>query len=130
MAGDGLDLGRSGKAIAFIYVADRDRALGFYRDVLGLEIVDSDPYGDFLGLPGALLRMTVMADMQPHPHPVLGFNVDDIAATIHALRARGVTFDVFEGMGQDELGVWTSPDGGKIAFFKDADGNALMLSQD
>ena len=37
---------------------------------------------------------------------------------------------IYDGMGQDALGIWTSPDGkSKIAFFNDPDGNALMLNE-
>ncbi len=129
MAIGNIDLGKSGKAVAFVYVSDRERGLGFYRDMLGLAVRDSDPYGDFLDLPGALLRITTIPGFEPHPHPVLGFDVDDIEAAVAALRDRGIVFDIFEGMGQDANGISTSPDGGKLAFFKDADGNALMLSQ-
>src|SRR3954469_9651416 len=129
MANDKLDLAVSGKAVAFVYVTDRDRALAFYRDTLGLHVRDSDFYGDFLDLPGALLRLTTIPGFEPHPHPVLGFDVEDIEADAAALRGRGVAFDIFEGMGQDENGICAMPDGGKLAFFKDPDGNALMLSQ-
>jgi catechol 2,3-dioxygenase-like lactoylglutathione lyase family enzyme len=129
MANDKLDLAHSGKAVAFVYVTDRDRALAFYRDTLGLPLRDSDPYGDFLDLPGSLLRLTTITDFEPHPHPVLGFDVEDIEAVAAALRDRGVPFDIFEGMGQDANGICAMPDGGKLAFFKDSEGNALMLSQ-
>lgn len=116
--------------VAFIYVADRERALAFYRDRLGFELRSSDGYGDFLGLGAGLVRMTVMADHKPHPHPVLGWNVDDIVATVEALRDRGIVFTIYEGMGQDPLGIWTSPDGkAKVAFFTDADGNVLSLAE-
>ena len=121
---------QSGTPVAFLYAGDRERALGFYRDTLGLKLRSSDAFGDFIDLGGALLRMTVMPDHKPHPHPVLGWNVDDIAAAVEALRGRGVAFSMFEGMGQDALGIWTSPDGkSKIAFFADPDGNVLTLSQ-
>ncbi|HVQ08219.1 MAG TPA: VOC family protein [Allosphingosinicella sp.] len=115
--------------VAFVYVADRERALGFYRDTLGLAVRDSDDYGDFIDLGGGLLRMTVMADLKAHPHPVVGWNVDDIEAAAAALRERGIVFTIFEGMDQDAQGIWTAPDGDKIAFFADPDGNVLMLSQ-
>ena len=74
--------------------------------------------------------MTAMPDHKPSPHPVLGWNVDDMNAAATSLRARGVGFTVYEGMGQDDLGIWTSPDGAtKIAWFADPDGNVLSLSQ-
>jgi catechol 2,3-dioxygenase-like lactoylglutathione lyase family enzyme len=115
--------------VAFVYVVDRERALGFYRDTLGLALRDSDDYGDFIDLGGGLLRMTVMADHKAHPHPVVGWNVEDIEAAAADLRGRGIAFTIFEGMDQDAQGIWTAPDGDKIAFFADPDGNVLMLSQ-
>lgn len=125
-----MDIGQSATPVAFLYVSDRDRALDFYRGVLGAALRSSDGFGDFLDLGQALVRMTVMPDHQPHPHPVLGWNVADIAAAAVALRDRGVIFTIHEGMGQDALGIWTSPDGAsKVAFFADPDGNVLMLSQ-
>jgi hypothetical protein len=53
-----------------------------------------------------------------------------VRATSAVLRGRGVTFMTFDGMGQDELGIWTSPDGGaQIAWFNDPDGNNLSIAQ-
>ena len=116
--------------VAYLYVADRDRALGFYRDTLGLTLKSADAFGDFLDLGGGLLRMTVLPDHQPTGHPVVGWSVADIAAAARTLKARGVACAIYEGMGQDELGIWTSPDGkSRVAFFADPDGNVLTLSQ-
>ena len=122
--------GIAGTTVAFVYAADRARAIAFYRDVLGLELRSSDDFGDFLQFGGALLRMTVMPQWQANAHPVLGWNVPDIVATATSLRDRGVKFAIYEGMGQDELGIWTAPDGGaKVAWFTDSEGNVLSLSQ-
>lgn len=116
--------------VAFLYVSERERALGYYRDVLGLALTASDPFGDFLDLGGALVRMTVIPGREPAPHPVLGWNVGDIAAAVADLRGRGIDFIVYEGMGQDEDGIWTAPDGkARVAFFADPDGNVLSLAQ-
>jgi catechol 2,3-dioxygenase-like lactoylglutathione lyase family enzyme len=120
----------SGTPVVFVSVTDRERGLAFYRDVLGCELRGSDAFGDFLQFGAALLRMTAMPDWKAQPHPVLGWNVADIGATVAALRERGVRFTIYEGFGQDELGIWTSPDGGaKVAWFNDPDGNVLSLSQ-
>jgi catechol 2,3-dioxygenase-like lactoylglutathione lyase family enzyme len=122
--------GISGTPVTFVNVADRERGLTFYRDTLGLELRSTDEFGLFLALDGALLRMTALPDYKAGPHPVLGWNVADLAASVRALRDRGVAFTVYPGMGQDELGIWTSPDGqAKVAWFADPDGNVLSLSQ-
>jgi catechol 2,3-dioxygenase-like lactoylglutathione lyase family enzyme len=116
--------------VAFLYVSDRDRALRYYCDTLGFTLRSADEHGDFIDMGHALARMTVMPDHQASQHPVLGWNVSDISASARALRERGVDFTIYEGMGQDELGIWTSPDGNsKVAFFADPDGNVLSLSQ-
>lgn len=116
--------------VAFLYVTDRDRALSFYCGTLGFQVRSSDPFGDFIDLGRGLIRMTAMPDHTASPHPVLGWDVGDIGAAVKSLRDRGVVFNIHEGMGQDELGIWTAPDGrSKVAFFSDPDGNVLTLSQ-
>jgi hypothetical protein len=42
---------------------------------------------------------------------------------------RGIAFERFDGMEQDDDGVWTTPTGDRIAWFKDPDGNTLSLTQ-
>jgi catechol 2,3-dioxygenase-like lactoylglutathione lyase family enzyme len=121
---------QAGSPVAFLYVKDRERALNFYRGKLGFQLRSSDTFGDFIELGTGLARMTVMADYSATPHPVLGWNVADIGTAASALRDRGIVFTIHEGMGQDALGIWTSPDGrSKVAFFSDPDGNVLTLSQ-
>lgn len=122
-----MDL-RSGTPVAFLYVRDRALAIGYYRDRLGLTLKSSDPFGDFIDSGSGLIRMTVMPDHAGGPHPVLGWDVVDVRAAVLALRDRGVVFTIYDGMGQDDLGVWTSPDGTRIAWFADPDGNVLSLS--
>ncbi|MGH8249608.1 MAG: VOC family protein [Steroidobacteraceae bacterium] len=124
-----MNILQSGTPVAFLYVSDRERALNFYRGTLGFELRSSDAFGDFIDLGSGLLRMTVMPDHAASPHPVLGWSVGDIGAAVKALRDRGIVFNIHEGMGQDALGIWTSPDGrSKVAFFSDPDGNVLTLS--
>lgn len=115
--------------VGFIHVSDRERAIRFYIDTLGLALKSSDPFGDFIQVGPGLVRMTALPDYQASPHPMFGWHVADITAEVTALRERGVTFNVYEGLGQDSLGVWTSPGGSKVAWFNDPDGNLLSLSQ-
>ena len=65
----------------------------------------------------------------PLPYTELGWKVLDIAAKVSALRDKGVHCERFPGMAQDELGVWASPSGARVAWFKDPDGNVLSLTQ-
>lgn len=120
---------QTGTPVTFINVADRERALAFYRDTLGLPIRSSDQFGDFIDLGGALLRMTALPGWEAAKHPVLAWNVEDVAAAVAKLRERGIVFTIYDGFGQDENGIWTSPDGSKLAWFTDPDGNVLMLSE-
>ena len=118
------------KPVAFVSVRDRDEGCAFYEGVLGLKHKSRDDFGDFYELGGGLMRMTPMPDFQAHPHPVLGWDVPDIAAAARALKEKGITFAIYDGMGQDELGIWTAPDGkAKVAWFTDPFGNLLSLSQ-
>jgi predicted enzyme related to lactoylglutathione lyase len=57
-----------------------------------------------------------------------GWNVPDIDAVVRDLAGRGVQFTRYAGMTQDELGVWTTPGGDRVAWFTDPDGNTLSLT--
>jgi catechol 2,3-dioxygenase-like lactoylglutathione lyase family enzyme len=116
--------------IAFVITRDRKAAEAFYGKTLGLRQLPGDDFAAVYDLAGVPLRITEVPDHQPSPHPVLGWRVADIAATVDALTARGVRFSIYEGMGQDARGIWTSPDGSaRVAFFSDPDGNGLSLTQ-
>ena len=121
----------SAKVITFILTRDRKASTAWYADVLGLPVtVADDGFASVLDLNGTALRITQIDGYQASAHPALGWEVPDIAATIRTLVAKGVTMTIYEGFGQDALGVWTSPDGkAKVAWFNDPDGNVLSLTQ-
>lgn len=120
----------AGVPVAFVHVSDRQRALDFYVGTLGLSVRGSDPFGDFLLAGEALIRLTALPDYKAGAHPVFGWHVEDIEAGVQALTDRGVVFTIYEGFGQDALGIWTAPGGAaKVAWFADPDGNVLSLSQ-
>jgi len=54
-----------------------------------------------------------------------GWRVLGLVASIRDLASAGVVFTRYEGMGQDDDGVWTPPDGDQVAWFADPDGNTL-----
>lgn len=125
-----MALALDGTLTAFLYTGDIDRCLDWYREVIGLEAHGRDDYGAFLRSGSAFIRVTVMPDRPTSEHPVLGWDVPDIRAAAQELRGKGVSFTIYEGMGQDELGIWSAPDGAThLAWFADPDGNLLGLSQ-
>jgi catechol 2,3-dioxygenase-like lactoylglutathione lyase family enzyme len=113
----------------FVPVADIARSKGFYVDVLGLALVSENPHVANLDAGGTMLRLTLVDDHQPKQFTIAGWEVDEIAATIKVLGAKGVCFQHYEGFGQDELEIWTTPGGDQVAWFADPDGNNLSLTQ-
>jgi len=125
-----MTLPHSTKVMTFILTRDRAKAKAFYTGTLGFPLISEDPFAAVFDFNGVMMRLSDVSDYVAHPHTVLGWQVDDIAASVRALRAKGVQFQIYPGMGQDELGVWTSPDGGaKVVWFTDPDGNVLSLSE-
>lgn len=120
---------KTSSVIAFVATANPGEALRFYRDVLGLALAQDSPAAIVFDSKGVMLRISKAPGHVPAPHTILGWRVDDIPAAIHTLTARGVVFERFHGLVQDEIGVWTSPDGAKVAWFKDPDGNVLSLTE-
>jgi catechol 2,3-dioxygenase-like lactoylglutathione lyase family enzyme len=120
----------SAKTMSFIITRDRAAAKKFYGEVLGFKFVSEDDFAAVFDLNGTMLRISTVKDFQPQPHTVLGWDVPDIVASVTALTAKGVKFNVYEGFGQDKLGIWNSPAGdAKVAWFLDPDGNNLSLTQ-
>ena len=114
---------------AFVPTTKPDEAKIFYRDVLGLTLLSEDAYALEFNSNGTLLRVITVPELTPHQFTAIGWNVDDIAGTIRALNAKGVYCEKYGFMEQDELGIWTSPSGAKVAWFKDVDGNVLSLTE-
>jgi catechol 2,3-dioxygenase-like lactoylglutathione lyase family enzyme len=118
------------KIVALVAISDGDKAKRFYVDKLGLKFLSDDGFAIVLDANGNKVRLTKMKEVKPQPFTVLGWETADIAADIRQLQGNGVAFERFHDfMKQDELGVWTAPDGTKVAWFKDPDGNILSLSQ-
>jgi hypothetical protein len=82
-----------------------------------------------LDVAGTTVRVVkVGGELQVQPFTVFGWRVGDLDAEIGELTARGIEFVRYDGMPQDEAGVWTAPGGTRIAWFKDPDGNTLSLN--
>jgi len=115
--------------IAFVATTDAERARAFYGDTLGLRLVDDTPVALVFDAHGTMLRVAKLESLTPATHTVLGWRVADVASTVDELAATGVAFERFDGLEQDERGIWTSSAGANIAWFKDPSGNILSLTE-
>ena len=117
--------------IAFAPTTDPAKARAFYEGVLGLRLVaDEKPFALVFDANGTMLRVTTVRELKAQPFTILGWRVPDIESTIDKLAAAGVEFLRFQGMNDaDPRGIWNSPGGARIAWFKDPDGNTISLTQ-
>jgi len=119
----------TGKITAFVASVMPERAKQFYRDTLGLHLVSDDQFAVVFDSGGIQLRIQKLKAFQPHSFTTLGWQVPDIRRSVTALVKRGVTFERYNFMEQDALGIWESPSGARVAWFKDPDGNLLSLGE-
>jgi predicted enzyme related to lactoylglutathione lyase len=116
-------------AIAFVGATDLGRAQAFYEQVLGLPLTGSTDFARVFDANGTMLRVSAVPEVARGGYTVLGWQVADIAAAVGDLSAKGVVFLHYDGMNQDDSGVWTTPGGDRVAWFADPDGNILSLTQ-
>jgi len=115
------------RQVGFVGVSDLDAAQLFYGGGLGLELQDARPFALVHDDGASQLRITLVNEVRAAPYTALGWVVADLEAELDRLVAAGVTFTRYDGMGQDDRGIWTSPSGARIAWFTDPDGNTLSL---
>jgi catechol 2,3-dioxygenase-like lactoylglutathione lyase family enzyme len=121
---------RSAKIVAFAHTSMPARALEFYRDTLGLRLVEESPFAFVFDANGTTLRLTPVKKVAIGEYTVLGWDVDDIEGAIAGLEKAGVQFNRYPGLDQDKFGIWTSPGGqARVAWFKDPDGNTLSVTE-
>jgi catechol 2,3-dioxygenase-like lactoylglutathione lyase family enzyme len=116
--------------IAFATIVDAERAKHFYQDTLGLTLVSEEPpFALVFDANGTMVRLG-MAKKLPEAHgTVLGWQVPEIESAVQDLVACGISFERFDGLTQDAKGIWASPMGARIAWFRDPDGNILSISE-
>lgn len=115
--------------VAFVSTKNSEKARAFYEGLLGLRFVKDDGFAIVLDANGIMVRIAKMQEFTPAQFTVLGWQVSEIETVARALQAKGVHFEIFGFFKQDELGIWTTPTGDKVAWFKDPDGNILSISQ-
>ncbi|HSX35070.1 MAG TPA: VOC family protein [Candidatus Saccharimonadales bacterium] len=111
-------------------VNDAAKAKEFYTKTLGLELKD-ETMGMELALPGGgSVFVYEKPGHQPATFTVLNFAVEDVDAAVEELSSRGITFEKYDNMNQDEKGIArgiAANMGPDIAWFKDPAGNILSV---
>jgi catechol 2,3-dioxygenase-like lactoylglutathione lyase family enzyme len=111
------------------WTADTARAAVFYGGVLGLPLKGESHGALVYEVGGGELRVSPVPATSPSPHTVLGFAVEDVGSVASALAEKGVTFERFPGFHHDAQGVWQAPDGARVVWLRDPDGNLLSVVQ-
>jgi len=119
----------SGKMIGFIPTKDYDKARAFYEGKLGFQFVSLDQYALVMRVGGHMVRIVKLPNFTPVQGTILGWEVGDATAAARWLTERGVSTEKYPFAQDRELGIWTTPNGDRIAWFKDPDGNVLSISQ-
>ena len=117
------------KIISFIGTRSPDEARRFYEDGLGLDLVADEPSALVFDSNGTMLRVSKVANFEPAPFTVLGWEVSDIEKKVDELGKRGIPVERFEVFEHDDRGIVTFPDGTMVAWFRDPDGNMLSFRQ-
>jgi hypothetical protein len=113
----------------FVTIVGADRARSFYRDANRPEPLK----GGAALRPGVSCKQHHAAARYSHRAAVdsrnrPGLRCSEISTMARELESAGVRFERYENIKQDDQGIWTSPTGARVAWFKDPDGNVLSLS--
>jgi predicted enzyme related to lactoylglutathione lyase len=115
--------------ICFAATAKPQHAKQFYGVTLGLKLVEDTPFALVYDANGTMLRVQKVQEVFPAGYTILGWAVDNMATAVEGLTKKGIRFERYQGLPQDESGIWTTPDGSRVAWFKDPDGNTLSLTE-
>lgn len=117
------------QAILFAATTDPVGSREFYENKLGLRFITDSPFALVFDVAGTMLRVQKVEKVVSPPYTSLGFEVADIHEAVKAAIESGVIFEHYDFLQQDDVGIWTTPDGARIAWCKDPDGNVVSLSQ-
>ena len=115
--------------IAFVPSTNLHKSKLFYEDKLGLTLKSFDDIALEFKIDKVVLRVTKVSEFNPADYTIFGWEIDDIDATIKELLLQKIEFKKFDNFKQTDLGVCTFPDGGKVAWFNDPDGNTLSITE-
>jgi catechol 2,3-dioxygenase-like lactoylglutathione lyase family enzyme len=125
----------SSKAYSGFAVDDPKKAKDFYENTLGLKVAILERGQELLQLDlagGRAILVYRKPDFTPATYTILNFPVEDVDATVDELTAKGVQFERYEGMDQDEKGIAAGGEGRgpTIAWFTDPAGNIMAVHED
>lgn len=118
-----------GTPIAFVPCRDPARSRAFYEETLGLELMAEDEFALTFDAGGTPVRLTRVPSHEPAPYTIFGWEVEDLGEAVAELGKRGIVLERFDGLEQDERGAWTAPDGTRVVWFRDPDGNVLSITE-
>ncbi|MBI2423491.1 MAG: VOC family protein [Candidatus Hydrogenedentes bacterium] len=114
----------------FSATARPGEARRFYGKILGLHLVEETAFALVFDANGTSLRIQKAPAHDPAAHTALGWVAPDLRGMIHRLILKGVRFERYAPLQQDDDAIWTAPGGAQVAWFKDPDGNVISLSED
>lgn len=117
------------KVIAFVVTTRPQEAAAFYGEKLGFHFLRDDGFALVFDANGVMLRISRMENFRPAQYTILGWEVESIVDAVAQFADRGISFARFPGLPQDEQNICTFPNGDRVAWFRDPDGNVLSLSQ-
>ncbi|GLW35676.1 hypothetical protein Areg01_86110 [Actinoplanes regularis] len=117
------------RIIACVPSTDLVRSRAFYEGLLGLTVARVTPIALELRAGEVTIQLTeVRGGLRVQPFAVLGWAVEDVFATALVLGARGVQFVDVDGEELHTDVVYAVPNGTRVAWFRDPDGNVLSVT--
>jgi catechol 2,3-dioxygenase-like lactoylglutathione lyase family enzyme len=116
------------KLMAFVAIRDQKQAEDFYAGILGLTKLSADSFAVMFDAGGVPLRAALVKEVAQGQYTVLGWQVKGIENVVRGLAQKGIVFERYGFMKQDDLGIWDAGTD-KVAWFKDPFGNLLSVSE-
>jgi predicted enzyme related to lactoylglutathione lyase len=107
----------------FYYVTDMEASIVFYRDTLGLPMVSYDYVARF-DLDGVLIELVPLPPGSVVPgngNARLCFSVANLHETLEQLRSRGIATSKIKEKKDGKLALFRDPDGNELALWEDAE---------
>lgn len=118
--------------IAFIPTQEPEAARKFYEQTVGLKFVTDNDFAIVFRVgpePQAMLRIVRARGFSPALYTIFGWEVENVEQSVDELLGKGIQFLRYGHFEQDARNIWNAPDGSRIAWFQDPDGNTLSISE-